>query len=547
MTARAVTVLAYPPSLPMQAAAFRDRAFRSPAFLLAVAAVLAAFVVQSGETGSSDTQHRLQATHSFWTSEPAVFPQEYPEFGIHGRDGRLYGWYGIGQSLLLLPSDVVGTQLERLPVFRGYRRSQTDPTVRNVVVTYSTNTLICVLSVLVCFRFLRRLEFTVNQSVAGSLSLLFATSFLHYTQNMMENNLILLLTLTGFCFQYEWFRTGRLRLLLVGSTALGCNLMIRLTTSLDLGAAAFFMVLLLWMEGPSEGRLRKVWTYARAAAPCYALGLLVDRLYQYERFGSLLNTYVSIFAAEQRKIYPDLPAGFPWTTPLRVGLLGPLVSPEKSVFLFDPLVILTVLLAVFLWRRMAPEIRAYLCTGLVLVAVYVLFYARFYDWSGDFAWGDRYVSTAVQLVAFISVPLLLRHQGEMARFLWATGIAVIVMSVLVQVASVFFWFPLEIYQMMTLGHPTFVVGLRFKNIAAFLLGKMDGWGLTNEAMTEDAWDYVHITTFDFLPFVLERVGAAPRWLADVVMGLWSGVVVALLCLLAFLGRQARLGKLAETA
>jgi hypothetical protein len=46
------------------------RWFRDPLFLLAMAAGLIAFVVQSGELGTADTQHRLQSTHSFWTAEP---------------------------------------------------------------------------------------------------------------------------------------------------------------------------------------------------------------------------------------------------------------------------------------------------------------------------------------------------------------------------------------------------------------------------------------------------------------------------------------------
>jgi hypothetical protein len=145
----------------------------------------------------------------------------------------------------------------------------------------------------------------------------------------------------------------------------------------------------------------------------------------------------------------------------------------------------------------------------------------------------------------MSVPLLLRHRAEMGRLLWTTGIALLAASVLIQIASVMFWCPLEIYQMETQGHPTFVIGLRFKNIAAFLLGKMDAWGLNNEAMTEDPWDYVHITTFNFLPFVLRRIGQAPRWLIEAVAVMWSTLVAVLAGLLIFVGRQARLGKLAK--
>ena len=124
-----------------------------------------------------------------------------------------------------------------------------DPAVKSIIVAYSTSILICVLGVVVCFRFLRRLDFSVNQAVAGALTLLFGTTFLHYTQNLMENNLILLLTLTGLCFQYEWVRTRSTRALLIGSLALGANLMVRLTTAFDiLAVGAFSMVVLLWMD-----------------------------------------------------------------------------------------------------------------------------------------------------------------------------------------------------------------------------------------------------------------------------------------------------------
>src|SRR5215470_20334651 len=128
-----------------------------PQFLLALTAAFLSLVVQSGELGSADTMHRLQTAHSLWTREPAVFPNEYPEFGVHGRGGKLYDWYGIGQPLFLLPADILGTFLEKLPVFRDYDGS--DPTVRDIVVTSTINSLISVVTVLVCFRFLQLLGF----------------------------------------------------------------------------------------------------------------------------------------------------------------------------------------------------------------------------------------------------------------------------------------------------------------------------------------------------------------------------------------------------
>ncbi len=97
-----------------------------------------------------------------------MFPREYPEFGIHGRGGKLYSWYGMGQSLLMFPADVVGTGLAKLPIFVNY--NDTDPTARAIFVSYTTNILVNVLTALVCFRFLCQLGFSVKQSVAGVLA-----------------------------------------------------------------------------------------------------------------------------------------------------------------------------------------------------------------------------------------------------------------------------------------------------------------------------------------------------------------------------------------
>jgi hypothetical protein len=505
-----------------------------PVVLLCLAAGLLAFVVQSGELGTADTMHRLQTTHWLWTSEPQVFPGDYPEFGLHGRGGRLYSWYGIGQSLLMLPADVVGTWIAHWSIFSDY---EDDPAVRSIVVSYGTSILVNVLTVLIAFRLLRLLRFSVRESVLGVLALMLCTTHLHYTQNMMENNYIMLLTLTGFSFQYEWLRTGSRRALFVGCAALGLNLLTRLTTGLDLIAAGVFVFLVLWFEKVRGLDLRQLFVaYCKVAAPVYAFSLMIDRLYQFYRFGSFTNTYVSLFAQEQRLQDPTLPASFPWSTPFHQGFLGALFKPEKSIFLFDPLLVLAILLLVVLWKRLLPEVRAYGVTSLLLLLAYISLYARYTFWSGDFAWGDRYVSTSVELAALLAVPLLLRYRGNVGAWIWRGGIVLIAASLIIQLASLAFWLPLEIYQMETLGHPTFVIALRFKNIVAFALGKMDAWGLNNYAMHWDDWDYVHITTWNFLPFLLLRVGAAPGWVVKTAFGIWLGGIGGLLLTLQRLGR-----------
>jgi hypothetical protein len=505
------------------------RRLRDPLFLLCLTAGLLAFVVQSGELETSDTTHRLQTTHWIWTSEPQVFPNEYPEFGLHGRGGRLYSWYGIGQSLLMLPADLLGTWIAHWSIFSGYGD---DPAVRSIVVSYITNIAVSILTALIAFRLLRQLRFGMKASVAGVLALMFCTTHLHYTQNMMENNYIMLLTLIGFSFQYEWLRTGSGRALFIGSSALGLNLLTRLTTGLDLIAAGVFVLLVLWLEGTrGHDLLQRLIAYCKIAAPVYIFFLLIDRVYQFYRFGSFTNTYVSLFAQEFRQRDPTLPANFPWSTPFHAGFLGPLFEPEKSIFLFDPLLVLAIFLLAWLWKRLTPEVRAFGATTLLLLLAYICFYARYTFWSGDFAWGDRYVSTTVELATLLAVPLLIHYREILGRPIWRTGCVLIVVSLFIQLASLAFWLPLEIYQMETFGHPTFVIALRFKNIVAFSLGKMDAWDLNTDAMAWDPWDYVHITTWNFLPFLLRRVGAVPGWVVNLALAIWSAAAAALAAVL----------------
>jgi hypothetical protein len=56
---------------------------------------------------------------------------------------------------------------------------------------------------------------------------------------------------------------------------------------------------------------------------------------------------------------------------------------------------------------------------------------------------------------------------------------------------------------------------------------MDAWGLNTDSMTYDQWDFQHITCWNFLPFVLRRVGAAPKWVVDAAFVVWGAGIVAL--------------------
>ena len=149
------------------------------------------------------------------------------------------------------------------------------------------------------------------------------------------------------------------RALLIGSGAFGLNLLTRLTTGMDLLAGILFVLLLL---RSSAEVLRRCGNGLGVWAGCISCLCIFWRArpgVSVPPFWTFFNTYVSIFAKEARKRIPALPVTYPFETPFHAGFFGTLFAPEKSIFLFDSLLILAILLVVIAWKRLSPAVRAY--------------------------------------------------------------------------------------------------------------------------------------------------------------------------------------------
>lgn len=99
---------------------------------------------------------------------------------------------------------------------------------------------------------------------------------------------------------------------------------------------------------------------------------------------------------------------------LAQALLGPLVSPGKSIFIFSPI------LLVSLWALFS-QFRRSISAWLYLLLL-IFFQGLFYDgeWAGHVNWGLRYILPAIPLLTYSMAPvvekLLKFHSGRI--FLW---------------------------------------------------------------------------------------------------------------------------------
>lgn len=79
-------------------------------FWLWVFCWLTCLCVQTGTLGEVNTTERLKATRWLWQEVPQA---DHPGWMVRGRDGKDFVTYGLGQSLVMFPADLVAGSLER--------------------------------------------------------------------------------------------------------------------------------------------------------------------------------------------------------------------------------------------------------------------------------------------------------------------------------------------------------------------------------------------------------------------------------------------------
>jgi hypothetical protein len=146
-----------------------------------------------------------------------------------------------------------------------------------------------------------------------------------------------------------------------------------------------FWLALLWLARPLT--VGKFFKLSFACGIPIAIGGLTYLAWNYARWGSILD-----FGFQSE----------PFDTPLIVGLYGLLLSPGKSVFLYAPILMLAAV-------GLVPFARRHPFETIIIAALTipgVIFYAKFWSWSGDWAWGPRYMVAFMALWALPIATLL---------------------------------------------------------------------------------------------------------------------------------------------
>jgi hypothetical protein len=414
--------------------------------------VLVGLVVQTGTLRSVDTVRRLQWTRSLWTSAPEMSKPQ-PDFGAVDDSGRMHAWWGIGQSLSFLPSDVLSVAVARAAGLSAEPGGR----LQRAVVSATYYPMVTGLCVAAAYWWLIGIGMSESQSTFGALALLFATTLLYWTHGGQENSLMLLCALAAAGGAAHWIRTGRQAFAAIATIGLGYSFLIRPQAIVIAGlvtACCFAALADKWREVPRAA--------IRRAAPLAAMILtgvvIFERVVHYARFHEFWGTYIQHY----RWFGVTLPPGWPLDLPFLDGFRGQTVS-RFSVLYFEPLLLLPLLLPGR--RRASPRSATVMLAGLAVTLLFnVVAYSKFDYWYGGASWGPRYITVPAEMLGALAVAMLAAAWPRLPAVRRFAAGGLVTAAAAIQFSSVLLDDSLEILQNVA-GRP--IVAQRFVNLWHF--------------------------------------------------------------------------------
>jgi hypothetical protein len=350
---------------------------RNLAVRLGVAVALFLLLVGQAQVTVLDGSSMLAVAQSLVHDGTLAVP---PRLGVLGHDGLFYSKYGL---LLPLLATVPVVLVQPIGAITG----RVD--LLEAAAAASLMPLICGALAAALFALGRRLGAPRPAAALVAVGTVLGTYVLPYGRDFFTEPLVAL----GLVVMIE--RALARRELQAGA-ALALAVLARPQS------AVFAPLLLVFLALHGDG----VRAAARALPPLVAVAA-VTIAYNLVRFADPLE-----FGYR-----PPVDPGF--TTPLLEGTAGLLFSPEKSVLLFAPAIVLVPFAVVALWRRR----RATVALVLALFAATWALAATWHSWQGGWSWGPRLVIPGVVMALALVGPWIGTRATRLraAALLFAAG------------------------------------------------------------------------------------------------------------------------------
>ncbi|MCJ7545083.1 MAG: glycosyltransferase family 39 protein, partial [Phycisphaerae bacterium] len=294
-----------------------------------------------------------------------------------GRDGKYYSFYGPGQSLLMVPAVAAGRVLMALHLPLATSPDLVGQFIAALVLfpLFGAGAVVMLYGIV--------WGATGDRRAARWLAVILAVATMHwqYSVNTYEESQIAFFLLAAVWAIQRLWSTDRVRYLLLAWVMMGASLSFRASSIVVLlPVAGVGLAVDLSLHG--QRRLARLARWVLLGVLCLGPFVIALGAYNFVRFGSPLQTgYGPAHTAMGQGITL-------FSTPWVDGLGGLLLSPGKSVFLYNPVLLLAILGLAAFWKAH----RGLAMMVIAAFAATVLFHSKFTFWSGDLAWGPRYLA-----------------------------------------------------------------------------------------------------------------------------------------------------------
>ncbi|MBF0405982.1 MAG: hypothetical protein HQM10_01405 [Candidatus Riflebacteria bacterium] len=368
-------------------------------------------LLSRGHFISTDEVQVYQASESFWSS--LDFSVQLSE-GVPGRDGRLYSMVNSGQAVAVFPllaiSKAVKIILQEsgradiISVLAGSMICEGNRVWGGKIEIFFVNLLNSFLTaalVVVFFVFNLKLGASPLCSLSATFILGLATLPASYSSTFFQHSSECFFLLWSFYFLFEYSRTQNKKSQIFAGITAAMMIQFRYPSVIALPGLILYHFVSMWHIFPDRTSWQRAKSVIKLSFPfllLLAAGLLLHAIDQYYKFGTIFA--VGNYAKE----------GF--TTPIITGLYGYIFSPGHSIILFSP----PILLAPWFLRLFIRKFRFEAYFILFQTVVYLIFYSKFLNWHGMWAFGPRYLCAVVPLL-LLPAAIWIQSQKKQALFL----------------------------------------------------------------------------------------------------------------------------------
>lgn len=347
------------------------------------------------------------------------------ERNITGTSGQTYSVYELGQTILEIPVYVLGRMVD-------YFFPLTDSNYITMLVVGLFNPIVTALTCVLLFKTGLSLGFGYRTCLALSVLFGLATIAWPYTKGFTREPLLAFLVLLSFYTVQRFRQTDGLRWLLAAGSVAGYLVFSKFIQAAIVPVLLMFIAAIIWQHG----RETRADSKKAALNILYGLGIFLapSIMFLAAQSSYALVRYGTIYSGiGGTKVNPFELIWFFFSTSTPVAAtVGLLFSGEKSIFLYSPPIVLS-LLAGFLWFK-RDKIASLL--ALTLVAVEFASSIARLGWDGGNWWGPRYV---VQTTPLLILTLgALEYTGAAVQRVWKVLLALLfAFGVLVQLVGAF--------------------------------------------------------------------------------------------------------------